>query len=91
MPTLNATTAPTLEGNDTIVDEELFNLLSSVSFDNGEAIQDSGSPQNLAYTWLAGTDTLATLSTERQIQRYSMAALFFSIAIRSLADFRCCS
>eukprot|EP00977_Amphora_coffeiformis_P003393 scaffold630_cov174-Amphora_coffeaeformis.AAC.13 len=81
-PTLR-TSAPTLPPTTssptaTLVDQELFDLLSSVSSDSGATILDSGSAQNEAYTWLAGTDNLPSLSDSQRIQRYALAALYFS-------------
>lgn len=58
---------------------ELMQLLSSVSFDNGNALQTPGTPQNDALYWLANNNTdLDTYSDERKIQRYALATLYLS-------------
>jgi hypothetical protein len=72
VPTSVPTSAPTF------VDEELFNLLNSVSFDGGVSLIEPGSPQNQAYLWLAGNENLASLSTERRVQRFALASLYYS-------------
>ena len=61
-----------------MINEVLFGLLASVSFDSGASMQVPGSAQNQAYVWLAGNENLSTLSTERLIQRYALATLYFS-------------
>jgi len=60
-----------------LVDQELFDLLSGVSFDNGDSILTQGTPQNLAYEWLANTTSLGSLPEERQIQKYALATLYY--------------
>ena len=72
LPSASPTTA--LPTSDETV---LFNLLASVSSDNGANIQVSGSPQNFAFSWLAGTDPFTSWSEERIIQRYALATLYF--------------
>jgi Leucine-rich repeat (LRR) protein len=73
LPTMIAVTnAPTSD------DQVLFNLISSISVDNGASIETDGSPQNSAFTWLTGSNSLDSFSAERTIQRYALATLFFS-------------
>jgi hypothetical protein len=73
LPSLSpTTTAPTS------IEQVLFNLLSSASSDNGLSIEVSGSPQNSAFVWLLGSDTLPSFSDERLVQRYALATFFYS-------------
>jgi hypothetical protein len=58
--------------------QELVQLLSSVSFDGGTALQTPSTPQNHAAIWLANNTNLDTYSDAKKIQRYVLATLFFS-------------
>jgi hypothetical protein len=53
-------------------------LLSSLSFDNGTALQTPSTPQNNALVWLANNTNLDTYSDEKKIQRYVLAVLYYS-------------
>lgn len=56
--------------------EGLIELFSSMSFDGGEALRSTSTPQNKAYNWLANNNTnLGSYSDERKIQRYVLATL----------------
>lgn len=58
--------------------QELVQLLSSVSFDGGTALQTPSTPQNHAAIWLANNTNLDAYSDAKKIQRYVLATLFFS-------------
>jgi len=70
--TLKPTSTPT------VPQDPLTALLSSVSFDNGTALQTSPTPQNDALKWLAGNTKLDSYSDEQKIQRYVLATLYYS-------------
>ncbi len=72
-PTRSTTSAAPSE-----VRSELFKLLSSVSFDAGVALRNASTPQYAAYTWLSGDESLPNYSDDRLIQRYALAAIYFS-------------
>lgn len=57
---------------------DLLILLVSISFDGGEALRDEATPQHAAYAWLSRSSNLVYLPTDRIIQRYVLATLFFS-------------
>jgi histone H3/H4 len=57
---------------------DLSYLLGSVSSDNGEALQSSSTPQNMAFKWLANDTLLGTYTNETIIQRYALATLYYS-------------
>jgi hypothetical protein len=71
-PTDAPTAAPT-----SVVDG-ITDLISSVSFDVGEALQDPSSPQYMALNWLVENTNLDTYSDEKKIQRYVLATLYYS-------------
>jgi Leucine-rich repeat (LRR) protein len=71
VPTVSPTRSP-------ITDQDLLDLLVTVSFDNGTSILTQGTPQNLAYEWLANSSNLNALPEERKIQRYALATFFYS-------------
>jgi hypothetical protein len=63
----------------------LSKLLSSVSFDKGDALNSSSTPQNMAFKWTVTNNTYFTNNTypgfssnETIIQRYALATLFYS-------------
>jgi energy-converting hydrogenase Eha subunit A len=56
----------------------LIELLSSVSFDDGEALQTPSTPQNDAVLWLANNTNLGIYSDQKKIQRYVLATLYYS-------------
>ena len=58
--------------------DDLVQLLSSVSFDGGAALQTPSTPQNHAAIWLANNTNLDTYSDAKKIQRYVLATLFYS-------------
>jgi hypothetical protein len=66
------------ETSDTAPTPEDIALLSSVSFDNGTALQTPSTPQNDALIWLANNTNLDSYSEEKKIQRYVLAVLYYS-------------
>jgi hypothetical protein len=57
----------------------LFDLLSSVSSDQGEALRTPLTPQSMAFNWMVTNNTnLRTLSDYQLIQRYALATLYYS-------------
>ena len=56
----------------------LLDLLSSVSYDGGEALRTPSTPQNRAFNWLAANSDLETYTNKRIVQRYALATLYFS-------------
>jgi hypothetical protein len=59
--------------------EALSVMLSGVSSDDGEALRNSSTPQNLAFNWMVMNNTNPkTLSNETIIQRYALATLYYS-------------
>lgn len=87
-PTLNPTLPPTTRPPTTqppsttpptsLAQDQLVALLSSVSLDDGEALQTPSTPQNNAVSWLAGNANLSTYSDAKKIQRYVLATLYYS-------------
>jgi len=61
---------------------DLKNMLMAASSDEGVALMDINSPQFHAYAWLAGdvssSQEATTYSTERVLQRYALAVLYFA-------------
>ena len=72
-PSKSATASPTGAAT-----QDLLDFLSGVSFDGGASIQEAGSPQNEAFTWLSSSPDLALFSDDRKLQRYSLATLYYS-------------
>lgn len=56
--------------------QDLINLLSAVSPDNGTALLTPSTPQNNALNWLLGNAD-RSYSDERKIQRYALATLYY--------------
>jgi hypothetical protein len=71
-PTDAPTAAPT-----SLIDG-VTQLISSVSFDGGEALQNPSTPQNMALNWLVENKNLDLYSDEKKIQRYVLATLYYS-------------
>jgi hypothetical protein len=69
----------TLPRDSTVSPSVLFDLLSSVSSDQGEALRNSSTPQSMAFNWMVTNNTnLGTLSDYQLIQRYALATLYYS-------------
>ncbi|GAX09263.1 hypothetical protein FisN_17Lh006 [Fistulifera solaris] len=73
LPTRSTTSAAPSD-----VRSDLLKLLSSVSFDAGVALRNVSTPQYAAYTWLSQDESLPDYSDDRLIQRYALAAIYFS-------------
>jgi hypothetical protein len=56
----------------------LFDFLAENSFDGGASLQNTASPQHQAYLWLSENKDLEEYSEQRIIQRYTMAAFYYS-------------
>jgi hypothetical protein len=56
----------------------LNDLLSSVSFDSGDALLTNSTPQNKALKWLANDTNLESYSNETIVRRYVLATLYYS-------------
>jgi hypothetical protein len=70
--------APTSTPSQQEIRKALESLLIPVSFDSGTAIRTASSPQNKALIWLANNTNLDSYLDAKKIQRYALAALFFS-------------
>jgi hypothetical protein len=70
---------PNQPNQPTLSPEALRALLSSVSSDQGKALQNSSTPQNMAFNWLSDDNPdLGNYTNETIIQRYALATLYFS-------------
>ena len=58
--------------------EEIADIISRVSFDGGDAMGTTGTPQNQAFHWLANDTFQGYYTDEKLIQRYSLATLYYS-------------
>jgi len=56
----------------------VLDLLTTKSFDMGEALRIPGTAQNKAYLWLLGNEFLDRYSDRRLLQRYVLATFFYS-------------
>jgi hypothetical protein len=75
-PTIAPTVPPTAAPTSTL--QGLIELLSSVSFDNGAALQTLSSSQDLAVKWLANNTNLVAYEDKQKIQRYALAVFYYS-------------
>jgi hypothetical protein len=75
-PTAIPSTAP--PAAPTSPSSTMADLLSSVSFDEGAALETPGTPQNMAYNWLVKNINIDTYSDKNKIQRYVLATLYYS-------------
>lgn len=64
--------------NYTTPEEDLEALLTSVSLDNGTAMNTASTPQNQAYNWLLNNTDIDRYGDMQIKQRYALAVLFFS-------------
>lgn len=76
-----STLAPSVAPITPMTREEMIAYLSSVSNDNGAALQYDGTPQFRAGSWLFDNNNDPSIvSTESQlVQRYALATIFFSL------------
>jgi hypothetical protein len=56
----------------------LLDLLVENSFDDGEALNSTSSPQYMAYSWLLEDKFLMEYSRKRILQRYSLATFYYA-------------
>jgi hypothetical protein len=76
-PSISLTGIPMVALTSTL--QDLVDLLSLVSFDNGAALQAPSTPQNNALLlWLSNNINLDAYSDEKRIQRYALATFFYS-------------
>lgn len=59
-------------------EQNLEDILSSVSFDGGKALRTPWTPQNQAYNWLLEDPNLSLYSNQTKIQRYALATMYYS-------------
>lgn len=57
----------------------LQELIISVSFDGGAALEDTDSPQYRAFDWLASNENLAEYQDWKRIQRYVLAVFYYTM------------
>jgi hypothetical protein len=57
---------------------ELYQLMQSLSFDGGAALNNTDSPQYKALTWLADNANLDDYPDWKRIQRYALAVFYYS-------------
>jgi Leucine-rich repeat (LRR) protein len=72
-------TVVTQNADDPSSTTELLNLLSLVYNDGGTVLRDPTSAQYAAMDWLAGSELLSVYSNQQKIQRFALAAFFFSL------------
>ena len=53
-------------------------MLTSIAFDGGAALRETGSPQRLAFIWLLGNKGLEDFTEYNTIQRYALATLYYA-------------
>jgi hypothetical protein len=58
--------------------KHLYELVAASSQDNGVSILAKGSPQNQAFTWLGKNASSTMQQQDRILQRYALAALYYS-------------
>ena len=56
----------------------LLDLLVRNSFDDGEALNSTSSPQYMAYSWLLEDKYLMEYSRKKKLQRYSLATFYYA-------------
>ena len=56
----------------------LEELLVSIAFDGGTALQTPGTPQNQAFQWLLGLTNLGSLGPSDIVARYGLATFYFA-------------
>ena len=77
-PMSDITTLPTGNPSELSTSSPLFDFLEDNSFDGGEALNNTSSPQYMAYSWLLDNENLSEYTEEQMLQRYSMATLYFA-------------
>ena len=56
----------------------ILEILSAVSFDQGAALLQAGTPQKVAFDWITSISDSLEISNQKLIQRYSLATFFLS-------------
>lgn len=56
---------------------DIVDLLSAVSYDNGQALLTTSTPQNKALLWVANNSNINEYTDKKIIQRYVLATLYF--------------
>lgn len=76
-PSDTPTSPPTLGP----IQQELFDLISPLSSDRGASMLLENTPQRQALDWLSASDPedLASWNTDRRLQRYALATLYYSL------------
>jgi hypothetical protein len=72
-PSLNPSSIPSSRPSFSLLD-----LLVENSFDDGEALSNTSSPQYMAYSWLLEDKFLMEYSRKRILQRYSLATFYYA-------------
>jgi Leucine-rich repeat (LRR) protein len=75
----NSTVNSTDSAEDQSSNTELLNLLSPLYSDGGTVLRNQSSAQYAAMEWLSSSELLSVYSNQQKVQRYAMAALFFSL------------
>jgi len=58
--------------------QELIDLISSVSLDEGESLMNNSTPQSKAIQWLGNNTNLANYTDNQKLQRYALATFYYS-------------
>mmetsp|Transcript_13310 Transcript_13310/g.15255 ORF Transcript_13310/g.15255 Transcript_13310/m.15255 type:complete len:1785 (-) Transcript_13310:4-5358(-) len=72
-PSLSNTSSTTLSSSCSLHD-----FLIENSFDDGKTLNDTSSPQYMAFSWLLGNKYLMEYSNKRILQRYSLATFYYA-------------
>jgi hypothetical protein len=73
-----ATSVPSAPPSAFVEPEEFMNLVAAASFDGGTSAQSEGTPQSKAVKWVASRTIFDTLTAQQKIQRYALAAFYYS-------------
>jgi hypothetical protein len=58
--------------------QDLIDLFSSASYEGVDNLANPETPQNKAYTWLAGNAGLEEFTDQVKLERYALATFYFS-------------
>jgi hypothetical protein len=75
---LNQTSSPTTSPTAFPTSSPLLDFLKESSFDGGEALNQTSSPQYKAFSWLRENNFLTEYSENQLLQRYAMATLYYA-------------
>lgn len=73
-----STSVPTASPSAFFAPEEFVGLIAAASFDGGASVQTEGTPQSDAAKWVASSALFETLTDQQKIQRYALAAFYYS-------------